>query len=140
MSTTQEIVDTWSKTIEKLKDSLPNIKIIFSISPVRYLRDGFIENNRSKASLILAIASLTEMFQHAHYFPAYEIFMDDLRDYRFTKMIECIHLMKPLITFGIILRMVLLNETMTINSEIESLQLQIGHRPIHPKVRLTLNY
>ena len=134
MSTTQEIVDTWSKTIEKLKDSLPNIKIIFSISPVRYLRDGFIENNRSKASLILAIASLTEMFQHAHYFPAYEIFMDDLRDYRFTKN-DRVHPSDEAFDYiwdyfedGF-----LLNETMTINSEIESLQLQIGHRPIHPE-------
>ncbi|GAA5220308.1 GSCFA domain-containing protein [Membranihabitans marinus] len=58
------------------------IRFVFTISPVRYLRDGFIENQRSKARLILAVEELTEMVG-VDYFPAYELFMDDLRDYRY---------------------------------------------------------
>ncbi len=61
----------------------PHIKIIFTISPVRHLREGFIENNRSKAALINAVHAATETFENVFYFPAYELVIDDLRDYRF---------------------------------------------------------
>lgn len=61
----------------------PYIKIIFTISPVRHLRDGFVENNRSKAALIQAIHQLVEADERLFYFPAYELVIDDLRDYRF---------------------------------------------------------
>jgi hypothetical protein len=61
----------------------PGLKIIFTISPVRHLRDGFVENNRSKATLIQAVHQLVEKNDHCFYFPAYELIIDDLRDYRF---------------------------------------------------------
>ncbi len=61
----------------------PSVKIIFTISPVRHLRDGFVENNRSKAALIQAIHQLMDENAKLFYFPAYELVMDDLRDYRF---------------------------------------------------------
>jgi hypothetical protein len=60
-----------------------NIKIIFTISPVRHLREGAINNNRSKAVLVQAVHDLLEKLDKLHYFPAYELVMDDLRDYRF---------------------------------------------------------
>jgi GSCFA family len=60
-----------------------NAKIIFTISPVRHLRDGFVENNRSKAVLIQAVHHLVNKFNKLFYFPAYELVIDDLRDYRF---------------------------------------------------------
>lgn len=78
-----EISDSLDKMIGALKSFNPGLNIIFTISPVRHLRDGFIENNRSKANLITAVAELTEAFEHVHYFPAYELIIDDLRDYRF---------------------------------------------------------
>lgn len=61
----------------------PYVKIIFTISPVRHLRDGFVENNRSKAALIQAIHQLVDADERLFYFPAYELVIDDLRDYRF---------------------------------------------------------
>jgi GSCFA family len=60
----------------------PSVKFIYTISPVRHLREGFIENNRSKAALIQAVHSLTND-TNVFYFPAYELVIDDLRDYRF---------------------------------------------------------
>jgi hypothetical protein len=60
----------------------PNVKFIYTISPVRHLREGFIENNRSKAALIQAVHGLTND-TNVFYFPAYELVIDDLRDYRF---------------------------------------------------------
>jgi hypothetical protein len=62
-----------------LKTFNPHIQIYFTISPVRHVRDGVIENNRSKARLIEAVHQLKEVY----YFPAYEIVTDELRDYRF---------------------------------------------------------
>lgn len=59
------------------------VQVIFTISPVRHLRDGFIENNRSKANLIQAVHALVEQEARCAYFPAYELVIDDLRDYRF---------------------------------------------------------
>jgi len=61
----------------------PGIRIIFTISPVRHLRDGFVENNRSKAVLIQAVHHLVNKFDKIFYFPSYELVIDDLRDYRF---------------------------------------------------------
>ena len=61
----------------------PKLKIIFTISPVRHLRDGVVENNRSKAKLIEATHQLVEKFEKLYYFPAYELVIDVLRDYRF---------------------------------------------------------
>ena len=61
----------------------PNLNFILTVSPVRHSRDGLVENNRSKARLIEAVHRLTETFDFVHYFPAYELVIDVLRDYRF---------------------------------------------------------
>lgn len=69
--------------LDRLGAFNPNIKIIFTISPVRHLREGAINNNRSKAVLIQAVYDLCERLKQLYYFPAYELVIDDLRDYRF---------------------------------------------------------
>ena len=79
----QEIIAALQRMMNELKRFNPAIKIIFTISPVRHLRDGFVENNRSKATLIQAVHQLVEERENAFYFPAYELIIDDLRDYRF---------------------------------------------------------
>jgi len=67
----------------RLKQFNPGINILFTISPVRHLRDGVVENNRSKARLIEAVHHMINKFDRLHYFPAYELVIDVLRDYRF---------------------------------------------------------
>ena len=59
------------------------LKIIFTISPVRHLRDGVVDNNRSKARLLETVHHLVSKFDRLFYFPAYELVVDVLRDYRF---------------------------------------------------------
>jgi hypothetical protein len=61
----------------------PIVKIIFTVSPVRHLREGFVENNRSKAVLIQSVHHLADTRENVFYFPASELVVDDLRDYRF---------------------------------------------------------
>ena len=79
----EKVFDDLQKMIERVIAFNPALKIIFTISPVRHLRDGFVENNRSKATLIQAVHQLTEKSNNCFYFPAYELIIDDLRDYRF---------------------------------------------------------
>ena len=78
-----EVIISLQEMITQLQNFNPSIKIIFTISPVRHLREGFVENNRSKAALINAVHLAAESFENVFYFPAYELVIDDLRDYRF---------------------------------------------------------
>ena len=79
----EEIAAVLNQMIADLKIFNPNLKVVFTISPVRHLRDGFVENNRSKANLISAVHQLVEQHSNVFYFPSYELIIDDLRDYRF---------------------------------------------------------
>jgi hypothetical protein len=81
--TPTEINNDLQVMIEKALAFNPGLNIIFTISPVRHLRDGFVENNRSKAGLIEAVHQVVEKNRSCFYFPAYELVIDDLRDYRF---------------------------------------------------------
>ena len=63
----------------------PEKQFIFTVSPLRHLKDGLHENELSKAALLLAVDQVCKRFDNAHYFPAYEILLDELRDYRFYK-------------------------------------------------------
>ncbi len=69
--------------LNQLNEFNPKLKFIFTVSPVRHIRDGVVENNRSKARLIEAVHYIETKFETAHYFPAYELVIDVLRDYRF---------------------------------------------------------
>jgi hypothetical protein len=79
----QELLGDLNALVETLQNFNPSLQIIFTISPVRHLREGLVENNRSKAVLIQAVHELIETKTNVEYFPAYEYVIDDLRDYRF---------------------------------------------------------
>jgi hypothetical protein len=83
LCTIEETVSALDNTIHQLFQFNPQLKIIFTISPVRHLRDGVVENNRSKARLIEVVHHLVNKFEKLYYFPAYELVIDVLRDYRF---------------------------------------------------------
>ena len=71
--------------LAKMLQAHPNKQFIFTVSPLRHLKDGLHENQLSKAALLLAVDQVCKHFDNAHYFPAYEILLDELRDYRFYK-------------------------------------------------------
>ena len=100
----EDILTNWTTLIHHLHTTLPNLRIIFTVSPIRHLRDGAHANQLSKATLLLAINHLLHSSHNPshtseepvpnsspdvgevpalHYFPAYELLLDDLRDYRF---------------------------------------------------------
>ncbi|MFN4313478.1 MAG: GSCFA domain-containing protein [Chitinophagaceae bacterium] len=79
----EETVSLLDNCYHQLLRFNPRLKIIFTISPVRHIRDGVVANNRSKARLIESVHHLAEKFDRIYYFPAYELVIDVLRDYRF---------------------------------------------------------
>lgn len=81
--TPEEIVRDWSELIAQMQQTFPSLSLIFTVSPVRHLKDGFTGNAISKATLLLALEQLCSSNPECYYFPAYEILNDDLRDYRF---------------------------------------------------------
>ena len=81
-----ELTDAIYESVVNLKDiAKEDVQILFTVSPVRHTKDGMVENNLSKSKLITAIHEILPQFENCHYLPAYEIVMDDLRDYRFYK-------------------------------------------------------
>lgn len=83
-----EIVKSLERTIKNIQTLNKSAQFIFTVSPVRHLKDGFVENQRSKAHLISAIQTVINapslsINRGEHYFPSYELMMDELRDYRF---------------------------------------------------------
>lgn len=80
---TDQIQQSLAEITSKIRNLNPDVHFIFTVSPVRHLKDGFVENQRSKAHLISALHDFLEADFKASYFPAYEIMMDELRDYRF---------------------------------------------------------
>jgi len=79
----EQIEDSLQIIIAEIHAENPNCKFIFTVSPVRHIKDGFVENNVSKAHLISALNSSSFQLPTSSYFPSYEIMMDELRDYRF---------------------------------------------------------
>lgn len=78
-----QIIEAFQSFKSKINLLNPDLKIILTVSPVRYLSDGFKENSFSKAALLQSCREISEQFEDVEYFPSYEIIMDDLRDYRF---------------------------------------------------------
>jgi len=76
-----------TQSLTRIKDLIrllnPQAQLVFTVSPVRHLKDGFIENQRSKSHLISAVHEYLDQHKADHYFPSYEVLLDELRDYRF---------------------------------------------------------
>ena len=111
----------------------PGLKVIFTVSPVRHVRDGVVENNRSKARLIECVHHLVNKFDRLFYFPAYELVIDVLRDYRFYD-IDMVHpnypatqfVLEKFTEFGID------EGARPLMEEIKKLMIARRHRPLHP--------
>jgi hypothetical protein len=127
--TVAEITESLAAILVLLKSVNKDISVLFTVSPVRHLKDGFIENTQSKAHLIAAIHQVLE-HQNVSYFPSYEIMMDELRDYRFYAE-DMIHPNKTAINYiwERFTETWFLDETLSTMKEIDAIQKGILHRP-----------
>lgn len=133
--TVQDIVEDWRKLAIALWERNPSLKILFTVSPIRHWKDGAHENQLSKATLLLASEALRKEFPgQIAYFPAYEIMMDELRDYRFYAD-DMLH-PSPLAIEYIWQRFAenfLSRETLAILKEWGDIQKAINHKPFQPE-------
>jgi hypothetical protein len=129
----QTIVDTWKALIDLIKQHNPTISIVFTVSPVRHAKDGLHENNLSKAKLLLAIEALVEVTNCA-YFPAYELVLDQLRDYSFFKE-DGVHPNEKATAhvWDYFKRNFCSDQTQQILKEWEALQLALQHKLLYPE-------
>jgi hypothetical protein len=116
-----------------LQEINPNCHFIFTVSPVRHLKDGFVENQLSKAHLITALHSSISQLPTSSYFPSYEIMMDDLRDYRFYAE-DMLHPNQVAIDYiwQQFKNAHLSESSYAVMDEIDSIQKGLAHRPFNP--------
>ena len=123
----------WS-VLDNFSRVYPNLKIILTVSPVRHTKDGIPENQLSKSMLRVLCANLERRMESVSYFPAYEIMMDELRDYRFYKS-DRIHPTEEAENYiwEKWKSSVFSSETKSKVDEIQKIQLELSHRPFNPE-------
>ena len=133
----EEITEEWGKLISILKQIRPDVKFLFTVSPIRHWKEGAHENQVSKSILHLSIDHLEQLFpENVRYFPAYEVMIDELRDYRFYE-----NDMTHPSTFAVDYIWQLFNqtffsdETTKIINEWEQIRKAMEHRPLYPGMK-----
>jgi hypothetical protein len=132
--TIEEIVTALDSCLHQLFYFNPGLRVIFTVSPVRHIRDGVVENNRSKARLLESVHHLVNKFDRLFYFPAYELVIDVLRDYRFYD-IDMVHpnysatqfVLEKFVEYGIDA------DSRQVLEEVKKLVVARRHRPLHPE-------
>jgi len=134
--TVQEIVDSYVSVITKMLANNPSLQIIFSVSPIRHWKDGAHENNISKSTLLLAVDELQKHFDQVHYFPAYEIQIDELRDYRFYAS-DMLHPSDVAVDYiwEKFCETYFSSVTQEVKSYVQQLNSDLAHRPLHPDTK-----
>jgi hypothetical protein len=129
----EDIRKNWNELIHQLHHINPDLQILFTVSPVRHWKDGAVENQLSKSKLIVSVHEWVNSHSFCHYFPSYEIMMDELRDYRFYKE-DMLHPSAQAETFiwEKFLETCLFPGERPLLQKVEKLRLQCIHRPLHP--------
>lgn len=130
----QHLQKSWNTLLNKLQEMNPFLQVVFTVSPVRHWKEGAIENQLSKAKLLVSLHEWVHTYPFCHYFPAYEIMMDELRDYRFYKddMLHPTTLAENII-WKKLTDAYLNSEHLPLFQQLNSLYLRINHRPLHPE-------
>ncbi len=138
--TQHQIVSLWQSTIERLYAINNNMKIIFTVSPVRHVKDGIVENQKSKATLILAIDELVDE-KRTFYFPSYELLQDDLRDYRFYAK-DLVHPSDEAVDYiwEKFSDTYFEESTLHLNQQIDKINKSLSHRPLHLESKSYLQF
>jgi hypothetical protein len=141
LMTIEEINSLMDNCIHQLFSFNQDIRIIFTVSPVRHIRDGVIENNRSKARLIESVHHLVNKFDRLYYFPAYELVIDVLRDYRFYD-VDMVHPNYPATEFVLqhFIDHFVDDESKKVMDEIKKIVIARKHKSFHPSTNAHQNF
>ncbi|MEN8928159.1 MAG: GSCFA domain-containing protein [Flavobacteriales bacterium] len=129
-----EIVEALSESIFRIREINPDVNIVTTISPVRHWKDGVVENQQSKSTLHLALKEINQQNANCHYFPSYEIMMDELRDYRFYAK-DMLHPSELAIDYiwEKFCDSFFTKETKELNKRISQIEREKKHRPFNPE-------
>ena len=131
-----EIVEKYTELLHSLWEVNSKLKVIFTVSPIRHWKDGAIENQRSKAALLLAVEELVQLFANdkCAYFPSYEIVMDELRDYRFYAE-DMLHLTDVAVNhiWEIFEDSLIDKESQKLAKEVQKVMSAINHKPFNKR-------
>ena len=129
----EEIKTSYNNIVTQILSRNPDTQIITTISPVRHLKEGLIENNRSKAHLITVLQQLVSKEKKVSYFPSYELMLDELRDYRFYKE-DMIHPNDTAIKiiWEFFKKTWISKKTESIQKSIRTIQSGLDHQPFDP--------
>ena len=136
-----EISVSLQSMVSLIRNLNPKVVFLFTVSPVRHLKDGFVENTLSKAHLLSAVHKVIDLRKQVYYVPSYEIMMDELRDYRFYKT-DMIH---PN-TFAIdyiwekFKTMWMSSKALKTLEAVTAIQNKKAHRPFNPNSEAHLNF
>ncbi len=142
MLSPRQVVQAYTSLLDELEQQIPGLNIIFTISPVRHVKDSLPGNQRSKAVLLLAIEELLEHYpDRTCYFPAYEIMMDDLRDYRYYAS-DLVHPNDQAVAYiwEKFSGSMITTESLDIMHELEPLIRSLRHRPLHTDTMAYRNF
>lgn len=136
-----EIVACYKELILNLSLFNPQLKIVFTVSPIRHWKDGAHGNQLSKATLLLAVEQLCELFNQVSYFPSYEIVMDELRDYRFYAE-DMLHMNPTSVNYiwSRFQEVYMSKETMQSMKQVRKLVSAANHRPFNPETEGHQNF
>ncbi|WP_109302775.1 GSCFA domain-containing protein [Aquimarina sp. AU474] len=137
----EEISQCIHNCIHLIRNLNPTTQIVFTVSPVRHAKDGFVANTRSKSHLIAAIHNAVEQDKNLCYFPSYEIVMDELRDYRFYN-VDMIHPSELAIQYiwERFSEVWFSENTINTMKKVEEIQKGLAHRPFHPESKQHLSF
>lgn len=137
----EDIVNDYSDLLMKIKAINPKTEVIFTVSPVRHWKDGAHENNISKGILHLAIDNLIKQFDNLHYFPAFEIQLDELRDYRYYTE-DMLHPSEQAVKYiwERFSSTYFSGETININKQIDKFRNLLNHRIINQDSKESFNF
>jgi hypothetical protein len=133
LMTQKKVIDSFDSMYQAIKSVNPDMNILLTVSPVRHLKDTLELNSVSKSVLRVACHTITEQYRGVYYFPAYEIMMDDLRDYRFYKadMIHPAQVAEQYIWQKFAERY-FDDELIAFLRKWEEIQSALAHKPFHP--------
>ncbi len=135
------IVELYNDLIQKVRGINPDIKIIFTVSPVRHWKDGAHGNQLSKAVLLLSIDGIINNNKNVWYFPSYELIMDDLRDYRFYSR-DMIHISDEAVDYiwQKFIDTFIDKQSQSVMAQIEKIKKALAHRPFSADSKTYLDF
>ena len=137
----EEISASLKRVQEKIRLVNPKTTIIFTVSPVRHLKDGFIENTQSKSHLLTAIHQVVNAENKSNYFPSYELMMDELRDYRFYKE-DMIHPNETAVNYiwEKFQKVWISPKSEVTMNDVDAVQKGLLHKPFNPQAKAHLQF